>query len=141
MIGIIVASHGELAHELVRTATRVVGEIEQCTAVSVDDGHAGEAVPGGSAAELQARFQQAVHEVDRGDGILILTDMFGGTPANLGLSLLAEGKVEVLTGVNLPMLLKLATSRAAGNPLSEMARLIKYYGQKNISVASEFLSQ
>jgi PTS system mannose-specific IIA component len=133
MIGIIVASHGDLAHELVRTAERVVGDIERCAAVSVDDGSTGE--------EIQARFAAAVEQVNDGDGILILTDMFGGTPANLGLSLLAEGKVEVLTGVNLPMLLKLATSRAMGNPLSEMARLIKYYGQKNISVASEFLSQ
>lgn len=132
MIGIIVASHGELAHELVRTAERVVGDIDRCVAVSVEGVSTGH--------EMHERFQAAVDRVDDGDGILILTDMFGGTPANLGLSLLAEGKVEVLTGVNLPMLLKLATSRAMGNPLSEMARLIKYYGQKNISVASEFLS-
>jgi PTS system mannose-specific IIA component len=137
MIGIIVASHGELAHELVRTAERVVGEIARCVAVSVDKF--------ATADEMQAGFQAAVDRVDDGEGILILTDMFGGTPANLGLSLLSEGKVEVLTGVNLPMLLKLATSRAVplsnGGSLGEMARLIKYYGQKNISVASEFLSQ
>ena len=136
MIGIIVASHGELAHELVRTAERVVGEIQRCVSVSVDGVSTNE--------EMHARFQAAVDRVDDSEGILILTDMFGGTPANLGLSLLAEGKVEVLTGVNLPMLLKLATSRSVSTPpaaLGEMARLIKYYGQKNISVASEFLSQ
>jgi PTS system mannose-specific IIA component len=91
--------------------------------------------------DIRARFNSAISAVDDGDGILILTDMFGGTPANLGLSLMAEGKVEVLTGVNLPMLIKLATCRTGDNAgLNETARLIKYYGQKNISVASEFLS-
>ncbi len=133
MIGIIVASHGELALELVRIAERVVGPIAGCLAVSVDGVSTAE--------EMHERFQAAVVRVDDGEGCLILTDMFGGTPANLGLSLLSEGKVEVLTGVNLPMLLKLATSRSAGSHLGEMARLIKYYGQKNISVASEFLNQ
>ena len=133
MIGIIVASHGELAFELVRTAERVVGPIAGCLAVRVDGVSTAE--------EMQERFQAAVDQVEDGEGCLILTDMFGGTPANLGLSLLSEGKVEVLTGVNLPMLLKLATSRAVGSHLGDMARLIKYYGQKNISVASEFLNQ
>lgn len=136
MIGIVVAAHGNLGDALVRTAEEVVGHIEGCAAVDLHD-LAGNA-------EAQERFKAAVRAVDTGDGILILTDMFGGTPANLGLSMLDEGKVEVLTGVNLPMLLKLATCREkqpdASSNLHETARLIKYYGQKNISVASEFLS-
>lgn len=135
MIGIVITAHGQLGHELVRTAEAVVGKIPRCHVVSVDEV--------ADATELQQRFQAAVTAVDEGDGILILTDMFGGTPANLGLSLLAEGKVEVLTGVNLPMLIKLASHReqlVSRAGLNETARLIKYYGQKNISVASEFLN-
>lgn len=130
MIGIVVAAHGNLGGELIRTAEEVIGKIEQCVAVDLQD-----------LAHATERFSTAVREVDKGDGILILTDMFGGTPANLGLSMLSAGQVEVLTGVNLPMLIKLATHRKGTlSNLHETARLIKYYGQKNISVASEFLS-
>jgi PTS system mannose-specific IIA component len=134
MIGIIVASHGELGRELVRTAELVVGKIPHCTVVSVDDV--------ASSDELSKRFSVAVSSVDAGEGVLILTDMFGGTPANLGLSMLSEGHVEVLTGVNLPMLIKLASHRESHvkSNLNETARLIKYYGQKNISVASDLLA-
>jgi mannose PTS system EIIA component len=134
MIGIIVASHGELARALVHTAELVVGRIPRCTVVSVDDVMSSE--------ELASRFGVAMSDVDAGEGVLILTDMFGGTPANLGLSMLSEGHVEVITGVNLPMLIKLATHRESPKKsgLSETARLIKYYGQKNISVASDILS-
>lgn len=128
MIGIVVAAHGSLGAELVRTAERVVGPLPQCTVLGVED--IGED-------DMQTRFLAAIAQVDSGDGVLILTDMFGGTPANLGLSMLSD-KIEVLTGVNLPMLIKLATCR--DTKLSDTARLIKYYGQKNISVASEFLS-
>lgn len=135
MIGIIVATHGDLGQELIRTAEQVVGKIDHCVALSMDD----------QRGDARARFASAAGAVDDGDGILILTDMLGGAPANLGLSMLAEGKVEVLTGVNLPMLIKLASYRDPVRPsgrasLNETARLIKYYGQKNISVASEFLS-
>lgn len=134
MIGIVVAAHGNLGGELIRTAEDVIGKIEHCVAVDLHD-----------LANATERFSAAVHAVDDGDGILILTDMFGGTPANLGLAMLSAGRVEVLTGVNLPMLLKLATHRkgdgeGAASTLHETARLIKYYGQKNISVASEFLN-
>ncbi len=133
MIGIIVASHGELGRELVRTAELVVGPIPRCSVVSVDSA---------SGDELARRFAAEVETLDEGEGVLILTDMFGGTPANMGLSLLNEGHVEVLTGVNLPMLIKLATHRESHSKtgLNETARLIKYYGQKNISVASDLLT-
>ena len=130
MIGIVVAAHGNLGGELIRTAEDVIGKIEQCVAVDLHD-----------LAHATERFNAAVQAVNSGDGILILTDMFGGTPANLGLAMLSAGQVEVLTGVNLPMLLKLASHRkGAPSNLHETARLIKYYGQKNISVASEFLN-
>jgi mannose PTS system EIIA component len=136
VIGIVIAAHGKLGAELIRTAEEVVGPIAKCMAVDLRDLQASN--------EAAERFAAAVHSVDTGDGVVILTDMFGGTPANLGLSMLDEGKIEVLTGVNLPMLLKLATCRSAiggdASNLHETVRLIKYYGQKNISVASEFLS-
>jgi Phosphotransferase system, mannose/fructose-specific component IIA len=78
--------------------------------------------------------------VDRGKGILILTDLFGGTPSNISLSFLKEGKLEVVTGVNLPMLLKLSEIKEKEN-LQDFAYLVKDYGRKNISLASEILNK
>lgn len=133
MIGIVVAAHGRLGSELIRTAEEVIGPMQACTAVDLTQLN--------DSAEARELLNAAVRVVNRGHGVLILTDMFGGTPATLGLALHDAGKVEVLTGVNLPMLLKLATCRLdAGSNLHETARLIKYYGQKNISVASEILT-
>lgn len=131
MIGIVVAAHGRLGQELIRTAEEVVGPMLACIAVDLTQLTHHE--------EARLKLSDAVASVEQGEGVLILTDMFGGTPATLGLALHQEGRVEVLTGVNLPMLLKLATTRHATN-LHETARLIKYYGQKNISVASEILT-
>ena len=79
--------------------------------------------------------------MDKGDGALVLTDMFGGTPSNLSLSFLEEGKVEVLTGVNLPMLIRLITLRDNGGKLLELAKDLKSYGRKNICIASEILKK
>lgn len=87
---------------------------------------------------IRQKISAAIQEVDRGDGILLLTDMFGGTPSNLALSFLKEGSVEVVTGVNLPMLIKLASLRE-NMPLSEAASFIRHYGQKNIAYAGEVL--
>ena len=82
----------------------------------------------------------AMKKLDQGQGVLILTDLFGGTPSNISLSFMKEGKVEVITGVNLPMLLKLPDIRE-GMSLKEFAQNIKDYGIKNISLASEVLSK
>jgi PTS system mannose-specific IIA component len=129
MVGLVVATHGGLAEELLRTAQGIVGPIEQCEAVTVG--------AESSMEDARARLGEAVKRVDRGDGVLVLTDMFGGTPANLALTFLDE-KLEVVTGVNLPMLLKLATARADLG-LRAAAELVASYGQKNITLASELL--
>ncbi|HVP69449.1 MAG TPA: PTS fructose transporter subunit IIA [Anaeromyxobacteraceae bacterium] len=130
MVGVVVATHGRLAAELVACAEAIVGKMPRVQAVSVSA-----EVPMDAARDALAL---AIREVDEGDGVLVLTDMLGGTPANLALGFL-EGRVDVVTGANLPMLLKLSTCRAARTPLEEIARLITAYGQKNITLASELL--
>jgi len=132
MIGLVVATHGGLAEELLRTAEGVCGKLEQSRAVSVAASTAMD--------EARAELAQAIGAVDGGEGVLVLTDMFGGTPANLALTFL-DDKIEVITGVNLPMLLKLSTCRAEGSPLPETAQMLASYGQKNITLASELLRQ
>jgi PTS system mannose-specific IIA component len=130
MVGLVVATHGRLAEELLRTAEGIVGTLAQCEAVSIG--------AGASMEDARARLSEAVKRTDTGAGVLVLTDMFGGTPANLALTFLDE-KVEVVTGVNLPMILKLATSRAENVGLQAAAELVTAYGQKNITLASELL--
>jgi PTS system mannose-specific IIA component len=90
--------------------------------------------------ELRQQIDKAMDEVDDGDGVIVLTDMFGGTPSNLSLSFLNQEGIEVVTGLNLPMLLKLAHSRA-DSKVDELARSIKEYGRRSISLASEILDQ
>ncbi|HET9551546.1 MAG TPA: PTS fructose transporter subunit IIA [Anaeromyxobacteraceae bacterium] len=129
MVGLVVATHGGLAAELLHTAEGIVGPIERCAAVSVD-AHT-------SVDEARGRLATSIHKVgEDGEGVLVLTDMFGGTPANLALTFLDE-QIEVVTGVNLPMLLKLATSR--GDGLKAAAELATAQGQKNITLASALL--
>ena len=130
MVGLVVATHGRLAEELLHTAEGIVGPLERCEPVSVS--------AGSSMDDARARLADAVHRVDAGQGVLVLTDMFGGTPANLALTFLDE-KVEVVTGVNLPMILKLATARADELGLRAAAELVAAHGQKNITLASELL--
>ena len=129
MVGLVVATHGELAEVLLRTAEGIVGPVAQASAVSVDAQT--------SVEDARARLATAIHKVGGdGEGVLVLTDMFGGTPANLALTFLEE-QIEVVTGVNLPMLLKLATTRGAG--LAAAAELATSQGQKNIQLASGLL--
>jgi PTS system mannose-specific IIA component len=130
MVGVVVASHGKLAEELLRTAEGIVGRLEQAAAVSVDAQVSME--------EARDRIGRAIAAVETGDGVLVLTDMFGGTPANLALTYL-DAKVEVVTGVNLPMVVKLSTLRLEPKPLAALAEAIAGYGQKNITLASELL--
>jgi len=128
MVGLVVATHGRLAEELIRTAERIVGPIERIAPVSVD--------AQSSMDDARARLAAAIEAVDQGQGVLVLTDMFGGSPANLALTFLAD-RIEVVTGVNLPMLLKLAGSR--GDQLAAAAELAVAQGQKNVQVASALL--
>ncbi|MFT3913648.1 MAG: PTS sugar transporter subunit IIA [Anaeromyxobacteraceae bacterium] len=130
MIGVVVATHGRLAEELIRTAEGIVGPLDRCEAISIGSNQSME--------DCKARLEEAVRRVDEGQGVLVLTDMFGGTPANLALMLLDE-RLEVVTGVNLPMLIKVASARSSGLPLAEAAQLVTNHAQKNISVASEVL--
>jgi PTS system mannose-specific IIA component len=130
MVGLVVATHGRLGAELIATAEGIVGTLQQCRGVSIG--------ATSSMEEARASLGEAIEAVDTGEGVLVLTDMFGGTPANLALTFLDE-KIEVVTGVNLPMLVKLATARAGGIALAQAAELITGYGQKNITLASELL--
>lgn len=130
MIGVVVASHGKLAEELLRTAETIVGRLERSAAVTIDARV--------SMDEARMRLQQAIAAVDEGEGVLVLTDMFGGTPSNLALTFL-DARLEVVTGVNLPMVVKLSTLRAEPRTLAELAEAIAAYGQKNITRASELL--
>jgi len=130
MVGLVVATHGKLAEELVRTAEGIVGKLDRSESVSIGASLSME--------DCRARLVEAVRRADDGDGVLVLTDMFGGTPANLALTLLDE-KVEVVTGVNLPMILKVASARASGLALVQAAELVTAHAQKNITLASELL--
>lgn len=130
MVGVIVVTHGALAAELLRTASGIVGPLEQSTSVAI--------APADTMEEIRVKLGLAMAEVDKGEGVLVLTDMFGGTPANLALSFLNERRVEVVTGCNLPILLKLSTARENAC-LSDVARLVTAYGQKNIVFASDLI--
>ena len=129
MIGIVVVTHGALAGELVNAARTIVGDIPAIAAVSI-----GWTDDMGSA---RAAIERALAEVGGGD-VLILTDMFGGTPTNVSLPFLSP-KVEIVTGVNLPMLIKVTTLREGD--LVEVARVIREQGKGAIYVASEILEK
>ncbi len=130
MIGVVIATHGRLAEETLACAEGIVGALPRARAVSVSS-----VLPLDAAREAIA---EAIREVEEGDGVLVLTDMLGGTPANLALGFLSD-RVDVITGVNLPMLLKLSTCRTPEARLPDVARLICSYGQKNITLASDLL--
>jgi len=130
MIGLLVVTHGRLAEELVEAVRTIVGAAEGLEAVSI-----GWDV---EVAEATGHIEEAARRVDRGAGVLILTDMFGGTPTNLGLSLYEHGRIEIVTGVNLPMLVKFTNLRDDLD-LHEVARRIASQGRDAIQVASHFL--
>jgi PTS system mannose-specific IIA component len=133
MIGVVVVTHCHLAEELICAAQLVVGEeLKQFQAVSVD--------PKDGSDQIREKIVAAIRKVDTGQGILILTDMYGGTPSNISLSFLEEKKIEVITGVNLPMLLKLATYQD-NLDLEQFAAFITDYGQRNINRASDVLKR
>jgi PTS system mannose-specific IIA component len=133
MIGVIVVTHCHLSEELIAAARLVVGEeLKQFEAVSI--------APSEGSEEIRKKIVTAIRRVDIGQGVLILTDMYGGTPSNISLSFLEEKKVEVITGVNLPMLLKLATYETDMD-LETLAAFITDYGQRNINLASEVLKK
>lgn len=133
MIGLVLVSHGQLGQVLLTTATEIVGPIEPATALTIERHQACE--------DIQARLEKTILEMDEGHGILVLADMFGGTACNVSLRIIESHSVEVVTGMNLPMLLKFSTERKQNNDLTALSQLLKYYGQRNIMVAGDVLKE
>jgi PTS system mannose-specific IIA component len=131
MIGIVLVTHGNLAREFLAAMEHVVGKQEQARAISIG--------PDDDMERRRADILAAAEEVDSGDGAILLTDMFGGTPSNLAISIMDRAKVEVLAGVNLPMLIKLASVRVS-EPLAVAVTQARDAGIKYISVASTLLA-
>ena len=130
MIGVVVVTHGQLATELVNAAEAIVGDIPQFAAVSIgwhDD-----------VEDAREEIRQAIQRVQGAEGVLLLTDMFGGTPSNLGLTFFEPNKVEVITGVNLPMLIKLSSVRGSQDLLAA-AREMRDTGRNAIWVTSDLM--
>ncbi|MBL8549545.1 MAG: PTS sugar transporter subunit IIA [Hyphomonadaceae bacterium] len=131
MIGIVVVSHGQLAEEFIAAAEHVLGPQRHMRAVAI-----------GPDDDMEGRRREildAARLVDDGDGVIILTDMFGGTPSNLAISVINEGRIEVIAGVNLPMLVKLAEIRGRV-PLHEAAAQAQEAGRHYIRIASAELA-
>lgn len=131
MIGIVLVTHGRLAEEFRHAVEHVVGAQENFETVSIgaDD----------DMEQRRADIVEAVRQADTGTGTIILTDMFGGTPSNLAISVMSPGKVEVIAGVNLPMLIKL-TSVRLGNDMDQALEESQMAGRKYINVASQLLA-
>ena len=132
MIGIVLVTHGRLAEELRAAAMTIQPDLTRVVAVSLEWNQTGE--------DARDRIARGLTEADDGGGAVILTDMFGGTPTNLTLSFLQKDRVEIVTGVNLPMLLKCASLQRSGKPVSEVAHLARERGQRSIYVASDLLA-
>jgi PTS system mannose-specific IIA component len=132
MVGVVIIAHGNLAEELLRSSELIVGPQQSVKAVSVNSGNGVD--------QAIHDIQSAIEEVDSGSGVLILTDMFGGSPSNLSLSFLDKKHIEVITGVNLPMLIKLASYRE-GHCLEEIKETVFVYGREKIIIASDLLNK
>ncbi len=131
MIGGIIVSHGKLAEELLNALTIILGEVVNVEAISIgwyDD-----------VEESKKKINQSLHRVNRKNGVVIFTDMFGGTPSNLSFSFLKDNQVEIITGVNLPMLIKFISLQRKNN-LKEVTRKVVEQGKKNIHLASALLN-
>ncbi len=131
MIGAIIVSHGKLAEELLNALTIILGEVVNIEAISIgwyDD-----------VEDSKRKINQSIKRVDQKNGILIFTDMFGGTPSNLSFSFLKDNQIEIITGVNLPMLIKFVSLQRR-NKLKEVAKKVVEQGKKNIHLASSLLN-
>ena len=131
MIGILIVTHRQLGDALIDAAEFILGHPpEAILAVSIDINEEAE--------KLRSKIKSAIKKVNGYQGVLIMTDMFGGTPSNLSYSFLEEGRVEVISGVNLPILIKALSARESKS-LSELAELLETYGKRSISLASGIL--
>lgn len=132
MIGGIIVSHGKLAEELLNALTIILGEAVNIEAISIgwyDD-----------VEESKRKINKSLKRVDQKNGVLIFTDMFGGTPSNLSFSFLQDGQVEIITGVNLPMLIKFVSLQRSHN-IKEVAKKVVEQGKKNIHLAGALLNK
>jgi PTS system mannose-specific IIA component len=131
-VGVVIVTHYGLGQEFLQALRLIVPEAPEYHAVAIE--------PDQSVEEMRKAVGGALRAADEGQGVLVLTDMFGGTPSNISLSFLEDRRVEVVTGVNLPMLIKLATLRGEKS-LEDLAVFIKDYGRRNISVARQILPE
>jgi len=131
MVGVLIVTHLDLGKKLLEVAELIMGKQDLTRALTIDTSKPME--------EILGDIQISVKELDEGDGVIILTDMFGGTPSNLSFSLLKTNNLEVITGVNLPMLLKIFSSRNL--LLKELASEAKVAGKKGIRIAGEVLQR
>jgi PTS system mannose-specific IIA component len=132
MIGLVLVTHGRLAEELISALEHVVGPQANIAAVCIG--------PDDDMEKRRMEILERVKEVDQNDGVVLLTDMFGGTPSNLAISIIDRAKVEVIAGVNLPMLVKLASVRET-EPLEEAVASAQEAGRKYINIASQLLAK
>lgn len=131
MVGIVVVGHGRMAEALVTAAEGIVGPIERLATVNL--------LPAEGLEIGRGKILEAIGKVDDGAGVIVLADLFGGTPSNCCVGLLDEGSLEVVAGFNLPMLLKLATSRGGGRDLRGLAVELVDHGRANVVHASDLL--
>lgn len=129
MIGKLILTHGGLARELLSAAQVISGRLNGFEALSLDWNDTFD--------EARAKVRAAIERLDEGQGVLVLTDMYGGTPSNVAVTFLEAGKVEILTGVNLPMVLRLACQAEEPQNLDEMARWLQTKGQRSLCLVSE----
>jgi PTS system mannose-specific IIA component len=132
MIGLVLVTHGHLAEEFVRAMEHVVGRQEAVATVCIG--------PNDDVERRRKEIAEAIKNVDSGEGAIILTDLFGGTPSNLAISLMEAGRVEVIAGINLPMLIRLAGARK-GASVQVAISAARDAGRNYITIASEFLGQ
>ena len=132
MIGVILVTHGNLAKEFIGAVELIVGPQKNMTAICIG--------PDDDMEKRRKEIVDSVAKADEGDGVVLLTDMFGGTPSNLAISVLDLGRIEVVAGVNLPMLIKLASLRAS-EPLASAVTQAQEAGRKYINVASQLLAE
>lgn len=132
MIGLVLVTHGRLAEEFVTAMEHVVGKQERIATIAI-----------GPEDDMEARrkdIADAIHDVDAGQGVILLTDLFGGTPSNLAISLMEKGRFEVIAGINLPMLIRLGSARSKMRVVDAVAAA-REAGRKYITVASEVLGE
>ena len=130
-IGVLIVSHYRLGEEFLQALRLIVPDPPDFRAVAIE--------PDQSVEDMRASIDAALRSVDQGSGVLVLTDMFGGTPSNLSYSFLEEGRIEVLSGVNLPVLIQAASLRGKEMNLEELAADLEIFGKKSISLASGIL--